>query len=274
MPTSDIPHRPINVDIQIRHPELDLSEVPRYWFDNNPAKTHLLNALSSTFPEGESFFIRSVLHFRKDIKDPALLDDIKKFCGQEGVHSHHHDQHMQLMIEQGYVGLVKANNIVARVMRWSNKNFPHYSLATTISIEHITAIFGHRLLANPELFIAPAHPEMQKLWSWHASEELEHKAVAFDVYQATCGSYWLRVIAMLYNSFGMFMDFFFRSVYMLAKDGELWKWRTWRDSVSFAWGKKGVFGPLWREYLKFFRRDFHPWKQDDSALLCYSFSDK
>ncbi|MEM7017642.1 MAG: metal-dependent hydrolase [Pseudomonadota bacterium] len=259
--------RPANVDIRIRHPELDLSETPRYWFDHSPAKTHLFNALSSTFPEGEAFFIRSVLHFRKQITDPVLLEEIKKFSGQEGVHSHHHDQHMQLLLDQGYVRLAGVNRIMGKVTRWFNRNFPKYSLAVTLSIEHITAIFGHRLLAHPELFLEPAHPEMKKLWAWHASEELEHKAVAFDVYQAIGGSYWLRVMAMLHVSSGMFLEFFMRSAYMLTKDEEFWKWRNLKESASFAWGRHGVFGPTWREYLKFFRRDFHPWQQDDSGLL-------
>ena len=45
-----------------------------------------------------------------------------------------------------------------------------------------------------------ADPAMAKLWRWHALEETEHKAVAFDVFQQVSGNKWLLRRAMLQSS--------------------------------------------------------------------------
>jgi predicted metal-dependent hydrolase len=65
-------------------------EVPRYWNGREAFPTHYMNELSSVFPDGEAFFVRSVQHFRDRIDDPALLRAIQG-AGQEAQHSHQHD---------------------------------------------------------------------------------------------------------------------------------------------------------------------------------------
>ena len=49
---------------------------PRYWFANDPFRTQFFNALFTTFPPGENFFVRSVVHYRDRIRDPLLLKQI------------------------------------------------------------------------------------------------------------------------------------------------------------------------------------------------------
>ena len=73
------------------------------------------------------------------------------------------------------------------------------TLAATCALEHFTAILAELLFANEELR-AQMEPEMRRLWLWHAIEETEHKAVAFDMYQAVGGTYPLRVLVMLFTS--------------------------------------------------------------------------
>ena len=76
----------------------DWSELPRYWNRGEPFATHFMNALSSVFPPGEAFFVKSVLRYRDDIDDPELLARIRGFAGQEGQHSHQHDRHLELLL--------------------------------------------------------------------------------------------------------------------------------------------------------------------------------
>lgn len=64
-------------------------------------------------------------------------------------------------------------------------------------IEHVTAIFASALLADQKRFCEPMHDDYRLLRHWHAVEEIEHKAVAFDVYQQTGGEYGLRLLAAI-----------------------------------------------------------------------------
>ncbi len=68
-------------------------------------------------------------------------------------------------------------------------------LATTIALEHFTAIVAHQLLTNPKA-TEGMHPNVKPLWLWHAVEETEHKAVCFDVYQQVGGGYLNRALNM------------------------------------------------------------------------------
>ena len=72
--------------IYVRRPDFDpKTDVPRYWCRNEPFATHILDALSSVFPVGEAFFVRSVMHYADRAKDdPKLRAEVRAFAGQEG----------------------------------------------------------------------------------------------------------------------------------------------------------------------------------------------
>ena len=242
-------------------------DTPRYWFDNHPFKTHFFNALSTSFPVGERFFIRSVRNYESRITDPRLKNQVLQFVGQEGRHRVEHNHHIDLLLQQGYGGIQVFERFVQRLLDFLNKHFPLYSLAATVSIEHLTAIMADQLLRHPERWSAPMHPDMRLLWQWHAVEETEHKAVAFDVYQQVFGSYYLRVFAMLLESSGFLLDILARTIYFLWKDGKLFNLRLWIQGIIFVWGPKGVFGSVMLEYFKFYLPGFHPWQNDNRELI-------
>lgn len=54
--------------------------------------SHLLTALSSTFPIGEQFFVHSVRNVRDKITDEKLQAQIAAFIGQEAMHSKAHTE--------------------------------------------------------------------------------------------------------------------------------------------------------------------------------------
>ena len=252
----------------MRHPDFDVSEkTPRYWYAGDPGRTHFMNALSTTFPEGEAFFVRSVMHYRSAIEDPVLLDQVRRFAGQEGVHGHEHGAHVKLLVEQGYPWIKKLNQQEARETRFWNRNAPLFALATTAALEHITAILARRALRDPSYWGESMHPDMAPLWQWHALEEAEHKAVAFDVLTLVSGSHRLRVGAMLFATFGLLTDNFVRWIYFMIRDRLIFKPQLWRDTARFLWGRDGFYRALIPDYLRWYRRDFHPWEEDDRPLI-------
>lgn len=239
---------------------------PRYWFGDDVFITHFFNAISSTFPEGERFFIRSVRRYADQIDEGALGRDVTAFVGQEGQHSKAHDAHVALLVEQGYRIVRTFNRNQRVVMTWLNNRAPRVSLALTIAIEHVTAVTAHQILEHPDVWIDPMHPDMQPLWRWHAVEETEHKAVAFDVYQQVVGSVWLRRLAMLDATFGFLAEVFLRHSCMLIRDRQFRPGVLWRGFRTL-FGRDGFVRVLLPRLRDFFRHDFHPWHHENRALL-------
>lgn len=254
--------------IQVRKPRFALDDdIPHYWYGGQPFETHYLNALSSVFPDGEAFFVRSVCHYQDRIEDPELRSQVTAFAAQEGQHSHQHRRHLDMLSRQGYRLLFVRNRIIARVMRLSNRRLPRWSLANTAALEHLTALLARQLLSAPERWTAPMDPRMAELWRWHALEEAEHKAVAFDVLQSVAPSHTRRVVAMLLATVGLLFDSMLRTTYMLYVDRKLTDRRVWRDGLRWLIGRHGMLRGLGPEYARWFRRDFHPNQIDDGALI-------
>lgn len=75
----------------VRRMDYNFENVPRYWCNNEPTFTHYFTGLSTLFPEGESYFVRSVRALRAKAKSNEILDrEISAFIGQEAMHSKEH----------------------------------------------------------------------------------------------------------------------------------------------------------------------------------------
>ena len=254
--------------IVVRRVRIPLSaETPRYWFDGDPYMTHFMNALSSTFPEGEAFFVRSVQHFRDHARGPEQREEIRRFAQQEGLHGRQHDGHVGLLEKQGYPWLLRMNELAAREMRWMNRHMPVYSLATTAALEHLTAVLARQILAFPERWVEPMSPDMAPLWRWHAIEEAEHKSVAFDVLADVSGSYPLRVVAGALATLGLALDNTIRLAYLLSRDGLFWRPSLWWRGLRRVFAPGPARRQMLRDYFAWYRRDFHPSQIDDRPLI-------
>ncbi|MFP6654438.1 MAG: metal-dependent hydrolase, partial [Myxococcota bacterium] len=220
-----------------------------------------------TFPFGEAFFVRSVRHYEAQIRDPGLRERVLGFAGQEAQHSRVHADHVEFLIDQGYTGLALRNRVADRMMRWQNRRLPVFSLAMTAALEHLTAMLARQLLMDPALRTNQMHPEMSRLWRWHALEEAEHKSVAFDVLGEVTASRWLRVYVMVSTSIGLSIEVLDRLVYMLWKDGLLFRMKTWLSGWRFLFGESGFLRGMGSDYRSWFRRRFHPDEIDDRPLI-------
>jgi predicted metal-dependent hydrolase len=259
----DAAHR----SIEVRRPSFDLAELPRHWFGGDPFRTHFMNALSSVFPDGEAWFVRSVLHYRDQVQDPELRQEIRAFAGQEGQHSHQHGLHCALLEAQGYTAIGRMNRLMRRLMVWLNEKAPLRCLANTAALEHLTALMARQVMLRPDAWTGEMDPRMAPLWQWHALEEAEHKAVAFDVLRAVHAGNRIRVTAQLLSTWGLFVETWLRMATMLHHDGLLWRPRLWLDGVRWLFGTGGILRGTGRHYRAWFRRDFHPSQIDDSALI-------
>lgn len=179
--------------IPVRNPGLDFdAAIPRHWLGGNPIATHFFNGLNLVFPDGERFFIKAVTDHVGRIDDPALRQQVSGFFGQEARHAHEHERYFDVLRSQDY----RIDRFLERFRAFSracNRWLPRgLRLSMTAGAEHWTATFGAMALED-EFLIEHAHPTMRNLILWHATEEIEHKAVAYDVYQSCRGSWLLRI---------------------------------------------------------------------------------
>lgn len=253
--------------IRPRNLSLDIpASTPRYWMGGDPYSTHLMNALSLLFPPGERFFMDAVRAFRSDVSDPRLLAQVRGFVGQEALHSREHQTFNRWLVRFGIDADGIEQAVTDEIARRRAQRTPIDDLAVTCALEHFTAIMAEGWLHEDELRESAVEP-LRTLWTWHALEELDHKSVAYDVYHAAGGDYATRIKWMMRISLGFVVGVSIMHIRFMARDGVL------RDPAYVAkrwwkyWGPRGVFTKLLPAYLRYYRRDFHPWEEDSSTLI-------
>ena len=152
-------------------------------------------------------------------------------------------------------------------LAWAKKKWsPREQLAMTAGFEHFTAILANLLLEREEV-IADIAGVYSDMFLWHAVEETEHKAVAFDVYQAVDGDYWLRVRSMALATFFFLLVTLRMQHSLLKHDGKLGDWRAALGFAKFMLVKPGFLTRIIPQYLDYYRPDFHPWQHDNRHLI-------
>jgi predicted metal-dependent hydrolase len=236
--------------------EIDAS-VPRYWHGGRRSVTTFFDNLSIFFPAGERFFIQSVRAYESRVTDERLAADVRAFCGQEGAHSREHARYNAWLRERGRP-IDSMERRVADDLQGLTRRAPkRIRLAVTCALEHFTALMGLALLEDPRV-LEGAHPVMADLWRWHAAEENEHKAVAYEVYHAAGGSYLERSIAMVVVTILFWLHVLSHQVRLTRADGTLWAPREWAALVGFLFVRPGAMWRVIRRYLHYFRPGFHP----------------
>jgi hypothetical protein len=247
--------------------DFDPRAVPRDWYRGDAHLTTFWNALSLLFPEGERFFVESVRRFRDRIEDPAQRAAIDGFVGQEAMHGRAHRAFNDMVRERDLAVSADAEDQLRRLLAFARRTLtPRGQLAVTCALEHFTAILAEQLLRHDGHREA-GHPLVQPLWTWHALEESEHKAVAYDVYRAVGGGYARRVVLMLITTAIFFGEVALGHVRVLRAEGELWNVRGWLRAMSYFWLRPGLFRKLVPAYLDYFRPGFHPDDRDTASLL-------
>jgi predicted metal-dependent hydrolase len=253
--------------IEVRNRRFELDErVPRHWHGGRRAVSIFFDNLSTFFPAGERFFIASVRAYRGSVKDDALLAAVKAFSAQEGIHTREHVRYNEMLRARGYP-IEELERNVELLLAFVTKVAPkRWQLSATCALEHFTALMGHMILAEPRA-LEGAAPSMAALWRWHAAEENEHKAVAFDVYRAAEGPYAERAFVMFLATVIFWGKVLEHQVKMMRADGILFSAREWADLVTFLFVEPACLGKLIPHYFQYYRPGFHPWDHDNRDLL-------
>lgn len=241
----------------------------RHWVRNDPFDTAFFNALSAVFPHGETFMIRTMIPWVNRLPEP-LRSEAEAFIEQEAGHSREHVGMNRGLIEAGY-DIEPLEKRIRGFAKFFDSANDLIKLTVTMCTEHFTAIIAAEILEN-DWHLDGAPEDTRELWIWHAVEEVEHKAVAFDVWRYATRDWSAARRWVVRSAFmqAITASFFFNrtagQLELLRQDG-MGRWPALKGIFRSGFGKGGIGRNVLRPWLAFFRPGFHPWDLDDRVLL-------
>ena len=236
------------------------ADVPKYFAaDGDIVMSHILAVLSAVFPDGEDFFVRSVSAVREKITDPRLAQDVEGFIGQESMHGREHRAFNDHLARLGYPTAAIGRYVQTLTALRERIQGRKGNLGFTAALEHYTATLAETLLGDPAAREQIGHPAARYLLLWHALEEAEHKAVAFDVFRAVGGTEMMRQVTMWITHLTFVLETGIWTAVSLAGDG--YARRHPVQVARSAWKlRSSPFtspGPV-KQLLGYHRPGFHP----------------
>lgn len=229
------------------YPAIDVRRVPfefpddldPVWNEDHREWSHMINGASLTMPYLEPFLIATLREAAGDIDDPAIVEEVAGFVGQEGQHFRTHRRYNELLKTNGYPELAEVEDAMKRsYARIKTKRSLAFRLAYAAGFESMTLGVTKWLIEERVKLFAGADTRVVSFVLWHMVEEVEHKRVAFDAYQAAVGNYWHRSLGVLTGSMHVFLWSRKGCIAMLKADGQ---WRNPRSRLK-----------LWRRTAEFF----------------------
>lgn len=195
--------------LAIRQPRINFDETPLHWIPGDPQTAHTINVLHLLLPEGERWFCRAFHAVMPKVKDRGLRMQMRGFIGQEVEHANAHQELYELLMRNNidphdylkYIDWLFNTALAEQPFGFplnerAQEEWDLFRLAGVAAIEHFTGLLGSWLLRSEELKEAAGDEAMMNLLLWHAAEEVEHQAVAHNIYRHLDGPEYLRWAAM------------------------------------------------------------------------------
>ncbi|QUL39203.1 metal-dependent hydrolase [Erythrobacter sp. JK5] len=243
--------------------------VPRHWHSDDPVATAWFNSLSASLPRGEAYFVATLREFRAAVPG-SLAREIKAFCTQEVNHTREHLAFNRLVEDHGY-NVVSIDKGIQEMLSLADGRSREFHLAVTLALEHFAAVIGRHLLSDPR-YLDGADPVAAELWRWHATEEIEHKGISYDVWlHATrdwnrARRFAIRTLVALLITRKYFRNRVRDALGLMEQDG-IPRWKGRFRLAWYLWGRPGMMRRMAREWAAILKPGFHPWHHDDRDLI-------
>ncbi len=163
------------------------------WVANNIVLSYATTGVSLYVAYLEPFLVKSLRRVLDQVTDAELKENVDRFCRQEAQHYMQHERFNEAILGKGYPGLaerfarVKADFdrfLKTKDERWCVGFVEGFEAYTTQSA---LGSFKGRVFDHPR-----TDKRFGALFRWHMAEELEHRLVAFDIYEHLYGDYLFR----------------------------------------------------------------------------------
>jgi predicted metal-dependent hydrolase len=190
-------------EIPVRKMEFEFpDEIDPLFAPGSPERSFAMIGLSLLLPYLEPYLIRTMKVARKQISDPELIADLDHFSAQESQHYQQHKRFNDALHVERYPGLAELEaELDADYRRFSKTKSLRFNLAYAEGFEALTTAVARFSFENG--MGGELTPEANELFTWHLLEELEHRTVAFEVYDHVCGKYFYRLFVGLYAQWHM-----------------------------------------------------------------------
>lgn len=249
-PMDDFPVRPLTFEMH------KIGDKNLVWSRTCPEFSVFLNALGLHIPHFERYLIHALRRAKEQVNDDKLRRDISAIIGQEA----HHAKNF-LLLNHALAGKYpKAARLDSEAREYFAARAKTDSLKRlvgfTAGYETFTFLAGMIILQNYDKWFADSDPVIKAMWVWHQVEEIEHGAVAFDVYKSLYGQHefyrkWMVLLA-LFHIAGQTTKAY---IHMARIEG-------WFRNPLTAVSKLGFFGAMVTRLivtaLPVFSRSYHP----------------
>lgn len=252
------------------HFPMNQENVSRHWFSRDPWMTHWMNAILAAVPDGERWVMNSARRQLDKLQDPMVKKAAIEFIRQERIHAREHDDMNAVCVQNGIpIDKVEAVfKLIRKQLQHRLSNDMQSSIAA--AFEHFTAIISSVFLEHPELF-DETHPQLRAMLYWHFVEESEHKSVSYDVFVDASGGgmrgYRLRVFGMVLAIAVGIPILIGNQSFLVYKDKQLFNLSSAGSMLKTLFIKPAVFSKVLAGVIPYFSPTFHPWDDDNRALL-------
>ncbi len=266
-----------------RKVKFDWMNTPLEWIPGQPFASHFINEINTILPAGEFWFCRLYNKALPLVTDEKLREDVQMFIRQEAMHARAHGSAIAEYLKAHNVDTDRNSKIMdllfdklladeplgLKVPKLLEKRWLLARLGVVATIEHMTCVLGNYVLRNKTWDEVGADPVLLDLLRWHGAEEVEHRSVAFDLYQHLGGDYLSRYYLSLIAVpaiLGIWVDgaanFMGQDPLYAAKKPSVFKPWVW-----LQWAKESKTGhlphPLWliAQQASYFSPWYNPVKE-------------
>ena len=249
-PMDDFPVRPLDFGMD------DFGADKVVWSQSSPEFAVFINALGLHVPYFERYLIHTMNTVKHDVSDEKLRRDMAALVGQEGHHARNFIAFNQTMAKR-YPKVAKLDAAAkAHFRNAGKKDGKRRLVGFTAGYETFTFLAGLIILRNYDKWMADSNPVMKALWVWHQVEEVEHGAVAHDVYRALYGKHeWYRKYMVLAAGWHIAWETIKAYTHMARHEG--WLKSPFKAVKSFGF-LFATLGEMAWQTLPVFRKNYNP----------------
>ncbi|MEZ5136642.1 MAG: metal-dependent hydrolase [Acidimicrobiales bacterium] len=213
--------------------EESLADLPKHFAgDGNVLASHIIAVLSSLFPDGRDFFVRSGAQLpRPDHRPGAQAPRSPASSGRESVHGREHRVLNDRLAELGY-STQFGEKVTFALMKFVDATAPRSGASPSPPPSSTSPPPSARLVLRDAERDTIGTSAVREVFEWHALEETEHKAVAFDVFRAVGGSEFRRRLGMRIVRPGFVVLVTVLVALSLLRDPSFWR----PKNLKAAWG--------------------------------------